>query len=76
MGVAIFNPSFVKPIELLQITSVGEESTLKSLNHKQFIEGITQHYIDLAEYYDYEDKEERSQVSSFMERYCQENGLT
>lgn len=75
-GVAIFNPSLVKPVELLQATTVGEKTTLKPLNHKKFIKEITQHYIDLVKYYDYEDKEERSQVSSFMERYCQENGLT
>ena len=48
-GLAIFNPSFVEPIELSKIVSMGEKTLLRPVNPKKFVADIDDFYRSPAD---------------------------
>jgi hypothetical protein len=75
VGLIIFNPSLVEPLELLRVVSMGEKHTLEPANPKKFNWEINQYCTDMTEYFDPEEVPELEHVRSLQLRYCRDNGL-
>ena len=75
-GLAIFNPSFVEPMELSKVVSVGEKTLLKPVNPKRFVAEINDLYSDLIEDYDEVRQEWENHISPMIKRYCRDHGLS
>lgn len=75
IGVVIFNPSFVKPVELFNVISRGGENVLKPLNPQKLNTDIDLFCKDMEEFLDFKHKTEMDHVRSLQERFKRENGL-
>jgi hypothetical protein len=71
----IFNPSFVKPVELFNVISRGGENVLGKLNPQKLNSDIDLFCKDMEEYLDSKRKTEMDHVRSLQERFKRENGL-
>ena len=74
-GLVIFNPSFVKPIELFEVFENGEKRFLKKLDNKKFIFNIDKYYEESKEDINSHEKKDWDYIRSLEDRFCRENGL-
>lgn len=75
VGVVIFNPSFVKPIELFNVISRGGENVLEPVNPQKLNSDIDLFCKDMEEYLDPKDIIGIDHVRSLQEKFKKENGL-
>lgn len=76
-GVAVFNPYFVKPLEIYHVRNVRGKHYLTTFDKQKFASKLKQDISELREYGDSpQEQDSYNYLDSLLERYCKDNMLS